>query len=121
MNPPRETPIVFTHVRIFDGSGTTPFPGEVRVEGNRVTSVARDGERVLRENASVIDGRGGVLMPGLTEAHAHLTWPTSVEQFVPSMSLPPEELTLTAARIDSTQRFGDLAVLPSTPLPVLVP
>ena len=37
-------------------------------------------------------------MPGLTEAHAHLTWPTSVEKFVPGMSLPPDELALTAAR-----------------------
>lgn len=98
MIPTTATPIVFTNVRIFDGSGTPPFPGEVRVEGNRITSVARDGERVSRENARVIEGHGGVLMPGLTEAHAHLTWPTSVEQFVPGMSLPPEELTLTAAR-----------------------
>ncbi|WP_066258480.1 amidohydrolase family protein [Hydrogenophaga flava] len=92
------TPIVFTNVRIFDGSGAPPFAGEVRVEANRITAVARDGAHVPHENARVIDGGSGVLMPGLTEAHAHLTWPTSVEQFVPGMSLPPEELTLTAAR-----------------------
>lgn len=92
------TPIVFTNVRIFDGSGAPPFAGEVRVEANRITAVARDGVHVSRENTRVIDGGSGVLMPGLTEAHAHLTWPTSVEQFVPGMSLPPEELTLTAAR-----------------------
>ncbi len=91
-------PIVFTHVRIFDGSGAAPFAGEVRVDGNRISAVARGAERVSHDNARVIDGRGGVLMPGLTEAHAHLTWPTSVEKLVPGMSLPPEELTLTAAR-----------------------
>lgn len=98
MNTTTATPIVFTNVRVFDGSGAPPFAGEVRVEANRITAVARDGARVSHDNARVIDGGSGVLMPGLTEAHAHLTWPTSVEQFVPGMSLPPEELTLTAAR-----------------------
>ncbi len=98
MSTTAETPIVFTKVRIFDGSVAPPFAGEVRVEANRITAVARDGEHVSHENARVIDGGSGVLMPGLTEAHAHLTWPSSVEQFVPGMSLPPEELTLTAAR-----------------------
>jgi imidazolonepropionase-like amidohydrolase len=92
------TPIVFTHVRIFDGSGSAPFAGEVRIEANRISAVARGNQRVSREEARVLDGGGGVLMPGLVEAHAHLTWPTSVEKVVPGMSLPPDELTLTAAR-----------------------
>jgi beta-glucosidase/6-phospho-beta-glucosidase/beta-galactosidase/imidazolonepropionase-like amidohydrolase len=96
--PTAEPGTVFTHVRIFDGSGSLPFAGEVRVDGNRITAVARDGASVSRDNAQVINGQGGVLMPGLTEAHAHLTWPTSVEKFVPGMSLPPDELVLTAAR-----------------------
>ncbi|MCK9507900.1 MAG: amidohydrolase family protein [Pigmentiphaga sp.] len=91
-------PVVFTNLRIFDGSGSAPFAGEVRVEGQRIAQLAQGAERVGREQARVIDGCGGVLMPGMTEAHAHLTWPTSVEQFVPGMSLPLEELTLTAAR-----------------------
>ena len=89
---------VFTNVRVFDGSGAEPFAGEVRVEAERIVQLARDGERVSRDGALVVDGRGGTLMPGLVEAHAHLTWPTSVEKFVPGMHLPPEELALTAAR-----------------------
>lgn len=89
---------VFTNVRIFDGSGSAPFPGELRVEGNRIAAVAASPEQVSRDDAVVIDGGGGVLMPGLVEAHAHLTWPTSVEKFVPGMFQPPEELALTAAR-----------------------
>jgi imidazolonepropionase-like amidohydrolase len=91
-------PVVFTSIRIFDGTGALPYPGEVRVEGQRITQVARAGERVLREGARVVDGADRVLMPGLTEAHAHLTWPTSVERFVPGMFLRPDELALTAAR-----------------------
>ena len=97
--PPAPVPgVVFTNVRIFDGSGSPPFAGELRVDGRRISAVARDGATVDHANARVIDGKGGVLMPGLTEAHAHLTWPTSVEKFVPGMALPPDELALTAAR-----------------------
>ena len=89
---------MFTNVRIFDGTGQATFAGEVRVDGQRIEAVAPAGQPVSRQGAIVIDGQGGVLMPGLTEAHAHLTWPTSVEKFVPGMALPPEELALTAAR-----------------------
>jgi imidazolonepropionase-like amidohydrolase len=46
----------------------------------------------------VIDGHGATLMPGLVEPHAHLTWPSSIERFVPGMSLPPEDLALNTAR-----------------------
>ena len=99
---PHTTPaapaVVFTNVRIFDGTGQAPFAGEVRVDGQRIEAVAPAGQSVSRQGAIVIDGQAGVLMPGLTEAHAHLTWPTSVEKFVPGMHLPPEELALTAAR-----------------------
>ncbi len=31
-------------------------------------------------------------------AHAHLSWPTSLERFVPGMALPPEDLLLNTAR-----------------------
>ena len=97
--PPTPTPgTVFTNVRLFDGSGSAPFAGELRVDGQRISAIARDGAHLSRDNARVIDGGGGVLMPGMTEAHAHLTWPSSVEKFVPGMFLPPDELALTAAR-----------------------
>lgn len=90
--------VVFVNVNIFDGSGAALFPGELLVHDNRIAWVAHDGEQVPRAGARVIDGRGATLMPGLTEGHAHLTWPNSIETQVPGMSLPVEELTLTAAR-----------------------
>ena len=91
--------ILFVNARIFDGSGDAPFAGEVLVEGNRIAAVSRTGEGPLpRVNASIVDCGGGTLMPGLTESHAHLSWPSSVERFVPGMSLPPEDLLLTTAR-----------------------
>lgn len=91
--------VLFTNVRIFDGSGRAPFAGEVLVEGNRIASVSTaGGNQRPSADATVIDGNGATLMPGLTEAHAHLSWPSSVEKFVPGMSLPPEDLLLTTVR-----------------------
>ena len=91
--------ILFVNTRVFDGSGARPYAGEVLVQGNRIAAIARAGEAPLpRENALVIDGAGATLMPGLTEAHAHLSWPSSVERFVPGMSLPAEDLLLNTAR-----------------------
>jgi imidazolonepropionase-like amidohydrolase len=92
------SPILFTNVHLFDGTGSAPFEAELRVDGERIAAVGRGANSLPRDGVRVVDGRGGVLMPGLTEAHAHLTWPTSVEKFVPGMHLPPDELALTTAR-----------------------
>jgi imidazolonepropionase-like amidohydrolase len=90
---------LFINAQIFDGSGSAPFAGEVLVKGNRVVAVGRQGGVPLpRDNAQVIDAAGATLMPGLTEAHAHLSWPSSVERFVPGMTLPAEDLLLNTAR-----------------------
>nr|WP_063826006.1 amidohydrolase family protein [Streptomyces antibioticus] len=93
--------IIFKNVRIFDGTGAPAFAGDVSVKENRIASVtpadATEGARYPAD-AEVIDGEGAFLMPGLVEAHAHVTWPSSVERPVSEMHMPPEQLALTAAR-----------------------
>jgi imidazolonepropionase-like amidohydrolase len=90
---------LFTQVRVFDGTGAAPFSAEVLVEGERIASVTRARNAPSQNSGTtVIDGHGAVLMPGLIESHAHLSWPTSVERFVPGMSLPPNDLALNTAR-----------------------
>lgn len=91
-------PILFTNVRIFDGSGRGLFPGEVRVVGNRIDIVAEAPAPIDREGADVLDGRGMTLMPGLVEGHAHLSWPSSIERVVNAMKLPAEEHLLVTAQ-----------------------
>jgi len=91
--------ILIENTRIFDGSGSAPFVGQVLIKDKRIAAVMRADEGSLsRDNATVIDARGSMLMPGMTEAHAHLSWPSSVERFVPGMDLPPEDMLLNTAR-----------------------
>jgi imidazolonepropionase-like amidohydrolase len=91
--------ILFKNTRIFDGSGAEPYHGDVMVQDNRIVAVSRAGSATTAvPDATIVDGAGTTLMPGMTEAHAHLSWPSSVERFVPGMSLPPEDLALNTAR-----------------------
>lgn len=93
------TGMLFTDVHVFDGSGAALFPGEVLVRGDRIEAVARGDERLPREGVAVIEGQGRTLMPGMVEAHGHLTWPTSIERMINTMKpLPIEQHVLVTAQ-----------------------
>jgi imidazolonepropionase-like amidohydrolase len=92
--------IVFSNVRIFDGSGSAPVAGEVLVEGRHIAGVAHTGDgasgRVPRAGARVIDGGGGTLLPGLIEPHAHLAFGATVDRRLVWRTLPKETQQLVA-------------------------
>ena len=72
---------LFTNVSIFDGTGSQPYPGEVKVEGNRITAVAKGADaKLARDGARVIDAGGMTLMPGMIESHSHLCFTSSVDR-----------------------------------------
>ncbi len=82
--------VLFTNVNIIDGTGADRFSGQVLVEGNRIKRIALNDENLDAGDTRVIDGEGKTLMPGLCDAHLHLTWndqPTL--EYVTMM--PPEE------------------------------
>jgi imidazolonepropionase-like amidohydrolase len=89
---------VFTNVAIFDGTGAKPYPGEVAVEDKRIMAVAAAPNKLDRADASVVDGGGAVLMPGMVEAHAHLSWPCAYDRIILDKTIPPEEHLLITAR-----------------------
>jgi len=90
--------ILFTDIAIFDGSGAPSFPGEVLVDGNRIRAVAQGFEQIDRAGAEIVEGGGATLMPGMVEAHAHLSWTSAFDRIVTAKSLPPEEHLLITAR-----------------------
>jgi imidazolonepropionase-like amidohydrolase len=86
-------------VSIFDGSGSALQTGSVLVDGERIARVAYGADALAGETADVtIDGQGKTLMPGLVDAHTHLTWGSSVEKIYHQFILPPDELKVAAWR-----------------------
>ena len=95
--------VVFTNVRIIDGSGNSPYTGEVVVQGNRIRQVTRGSSRLTSGlggsgGQTVIDGMGASLMPGLCDAHLHLSW-NNAPGIDPIQMMPTEEHTLVTAQM----------------------
>lgn len=89
-------PTVFTNVRVFDGTADALRDGlTVVVDGDRITAV-QEASVPHPENARVIDGRGGTLMPGLIDAHWHATL-AAVPQAI-AMTSDPAYLHIIAAQ-----------------------
>jgi imidazolonepropionase-like amidohydrolase len=82
---------LISNVRIFDGTGEAPFAGQVLVEGECIAAVLATDAPVGDANVRRIDGQGRFLMPGMVEAHAHLTWPSSIERVINAMRVPLDE------------------------------
>ncbi len=62
---------LFTNVHIFDGVNEARIENaNVLVEGNLIKTVSTDA--IDAPNATVIDGGGRTLMPGLIDGHAHV-------------------------------------------------
>src|SRR5256712_3134945 len=87
---------LITNARILDGTGKEPFAGAVRVEANRISEVTPGAAPPPARGATVIDGGGTTLMPGLIESHAHLGFADMTSQEL--TRLPPEEHMLVTVR-----------------------
>lgn len=66
-------PVLFTDASVLDGTGAAPFKGDVLVRDGRIAEVGAPGS-IPRTAGHVVDCGGGTLMPGLCDAHAHITW-----------------------------------------------
>jgi imidazolonepropionase-like amidohydrolase len=101
--------VLFTNVRIFDGSGEQPYTGEVLVQGRRIARVQKTGYGAPRlpviGGVTTVDGAGAFLMPGMVEAHTHFSWNDQ-----PSLDaiqrMPPEEHILWCAEV--ARRYLDM-------------
>lgn len=86
------------NARIFDGSGQARFDGAVLIHCDRIEQLLEDRAAAGIAADRVIDANGMTLMPGLIDAHTHLTWGSSVEKIYHQFILPPEELKVAAWR-----------------------
>lgn len=71
--PNGNAPIAFVNVNLIPMDGERVEAGHtVLVRGDRIISVGTRAEVPIPDNATVIDGGGGYLLPGLTDSHVHL-------------------------------------------------
>jgi imidazolonepropionase-like amidohydrolase len=64
--------VLFTNVHVFDGvSEKRVENANVLVEDNLIKQISAD--TITADGATVIHGGGGTLMPGIIEAHGHLS------------------------------------------------
>ena len=89
---------LFTNVRILDGTGTLPYSGSVLVQGNRIRQVGRSTAAISPAGATVIDGAGATLMPGMCEAHTHFSW-NDAATLAEIQTMPLEEHVLWCAKV----------------------
>ena len=66
---------LFTNVRVWTAGLDAPTAAQsVLVVGNRIAAVGDGVETGAPAKAAVVDGGGRVLMPGLIDGHAHLSF-----------------------------------------------
>ena len=92
------TPTLFTNVNILEGTGVLPYRGSVLVEGNRIRQVGRSTAAITPAGATVIDGAGATLMPGMVEAHTHFSW-NDAATLSGIQTMPLEEHVLWCAKV----------------------
>jgi len=92
-----EPETLFDQVRVFDGqSSQLSEPTRVLVRGNRIVAIGPEVE--AGPEATVIDGDGNTLMPGLIDAHVHLTFSALTMAELMSPELTPQIALEASAR-----------------------
>ncbi|MBV8495868.1 MAG: amidohydrolase family protein [Gammaproteobacteria bacterium] len=64
--------LAITHVDVIDATGTPPQPDmTVLVKNQRISALGRSGALQVPADATVVEGRGKFLIPGLWDMHVH--------------------------------------------------
>ncbi|MEP6782466.1 MAG: amidohydrolase [Acidobacteriota bacterium] len=66
--------LIVINGKVYAGDGSNDLAEAIAVRGNKVVKVGsnREIQRLKRAQTTVIDAKGGAVMPGFNDAHAHL-------------------------------------------------
>ena len=66
--------IVLKNASIIDGSGSAPYYGHLVIKENKIDSIHQEDAFSHDTEASIIDLKGKTVMPGLIDAHCHISF-----------------------------------------------
>lgn len=94
--PTAEAELLFRDVRVLDTKRGSLGPAtDVLVRGNRIAAIGAGAEPAA--SATVIEGRGRTLMPGLIDAHWHSTFTALSQASLMAPDATPERLAAAVA------------------------
>src|SRR5262249_36057476 len=92
---PKET--LFRNVRVLDvENGSLSSPTNVLIRGNQIADIGNAAQAMA--GATVIDGHGRTLMPGLIDNHVHIAFSSMSLKDLESPDTKPEQLEAAAAK-----------------------
>ncbi|HET8619385.1 MAG TPA: amidohydrolase family protein [Acidimicrobiales bacterium] len=86
--------VLLTGARVVACSGDPtgrPVDGDVLVDGDRIVEVFRGRARIEQGSAEVVDLAGATLLPGLCDAHTHISWPLDFVFDHPEIAAMPDD------------------------------
>ena len=65
---------VLKNASIIEGTRIAPYKGHIHVVGGEIKAVIKEDSKVPKEKIEIIDLKGQTVMPGLIDAHCHISF-----------------------------------------------
>jgi len=103
--------VLISHARVVSCSGDLterPYDGDILLEGDRIRGVFRGRAPVDPQSVRDVDVAGATVLPGLCDAHTHISWPLDFVFDHPEIAaMPDDEHALEVAAVVRTYlRWG---------------